>query len=241
MDALARFRAERTQRNTDLAALKERERQLKTRRAEVNQQLGTPEPRTFRTAAQADAYYRENAPVQAADLSAKEARALRAYQGTGYQDINAALRSGKRGNAEERAVIAGVDSTMQRSRLREPAEVHRGMVVQPGTPAARILDSLRPGATFRDSGYTSTTVDKSVADNFTRSGARGASQVAVKIRVPVGARAVYMNSVLPKQGMLDFTKEREMLLDRNTQFRVVSRRDGRNGKVEIELEVVLDD
>lgn len=238
LDAEARFQEERRRRKDELARLRTRERDLRTRQAELDQQLGSP--RAFRTVAQADKYHRDAAPLKPTDLSRAEDVGLRSYQGYGYETINGRLRGGGRPDAEERAVIAGLDSALRRSRLREPVETYRGMVATPGSPAANLLNQLRPGATFTDKAYTSTTVDPKGVDRFLGNlgpQPTGTRTVKMKVRLPAGTPAVYLNAATPPRGMTNFTKEYELLVARGGTYRVIGRTD-RGTTTEIEVEYV---
>jgi len=196
------------------------------------------EPKTFRTAQQADKHHAERTGIDAKNLSKAEDQAVRSYQGYGYETINGTLRSGRRGDADERRIVRDLDSAMERSRLTEPVTTYRGMVAPPGSHAASFIDGLRPGSTFTDSAYTSTTVDPKGVQRFLGNlgpQPRGTRQVQMTVRVPAGSRGIYMNRAAPPRGYTNFTKEYELLLARGGSYRVVSRSDkGTTTTIEVE-------
>ena len=88
---------------------------------------------------------------------------------------------------------------------------------------------MQVGKTVTDKGYVSTSRSKEEAKKFGYG-----SSVSIDIKVPKGTKALYMPRINPRRGV----KERELLLDRNTKYKVVKRTD-KDGITKITLEIVL--
>lgn len=151
------------------------------------------------------------------DLSSKQRREVEHYSLNEYKPINDGLRQGILDGADDR--VARLDEAIASARLPIPLEVYRAA----GANTSKRLMALPEGAVFRDLGFVST----SLADDGT---AEFAGR-AMKIRVPRGFNA------LPLNGLSAVEEELEVLLPRNTQFRVV--RSGSNPQgLMMEVEVV---
>lgn len=191
-----------------------------------------------------DAYLRET--MGGVKPTRREMEALEYYQGGRFETLNGYMRGTLpfTPNERERAYIEqqrdGLNSLMARSRTTENLEVHRGMLVTPRDPAAAaLLASWQPGATFREPAYLSTTLDPRLAQRFSQSDSPwpntpGTRSVDIRVRVPAGTPAVYMNAARPRGN----TDERELLLTSGLTYRVVSRVDRDGGRTEVELEVM---
>lgn len=190
-------------------------------------QAGAPAPKKIRPSRfSADAYK----PLDVSEYTdtayryeGRKPAAVKEYEGTGYQAINIALRDGAdlsdtmRLEDGTRASIASVvkkiDAEMNKGAFKTnaPSTVYRGL--------GNVDHVGQPGEFLVEAGYTSTTASKTVADGFRRS-----SGWSTQIRVPTGVK------YLPGK-----TAEREMILPRNTTYRIVSRDDNTR---ELILEVV---
>lgn len=199
--------------------------------------------RRFSSPDAADAHLRET--MGGIKTTRTEAEALEYYQGGRFQAVNDHLRGVnvlKPGQGKEvvEQQIGGLRSVMNRSATTDNLEVYRGMQVTKSEPRAReLLNKWQPGATFREDGFLSTTVDPKIAEGFSGnhtmwSPESGVSAVNVRIRVPAGTPAVYMNAARPRGN----TEERELLLRDGLTYRVVSRVERPGGQVDVELEVM---
>lgn len=165
---------------------------------------------------------RKNETPASRSMTDVEYAAVRSYRNTGYVTINKHLRHGPpvgAQTAETEATIAALDSVMAGARLRDTITVTRGAKgnwLPPG-------DDLT-GATFRDSGFVSTSASMGVSAAMT-----GRVGVHMTITAPAGTRAIKLS---------DFDDEAEILLDRGLTFRITADH-GMTGNVrKIDVEVI---
>lgn len=165
----------------------------------------TPSPRIMSDADLQDA--RDH--IKAVATSDEHSAAM-LYSGHSYEQINGSLRSGQfkdMGLPEDRMnnAISHLDSLMNKSQLTEPVLTYRGSEPHPS------FSNLKPGETFVDKAFVSTTTDPSVIF-----GAHGDSSfdggVVFHITSPAGTKIAGIPSNYPK--------EKGMLLGRGTAFRL---------------------
>lgn len=157
-------------------------------------------------------------------MNDNEKSALYDYKTDYYLDINRELRAGNM-SAETRDRVEQMDAAIGRATLTEPATVYRCV-------SANVLgDGDLTGKVISDRAYTSTSLDRDVANGFTKWVPNAA---VVEIRVPKGSSALYMEK-LP--GIDPRMREGEMLLPRESRFRVVSD-SGSGSNRNIVLEVI---
>ena len=149
--------------------------------------------------------------------------AVKEYEGNGYQAINIALRDGADlsdtmrledgSRASIASVVKKIDAEMNKGvfKTSAPSKVYRGL--------GNVDHIGQPGEFLVEAGYTSTTASETVADGFRR-----ASGWSAQINIPPGVK------YLPGK-----SAEREMILPRNTTYRVISRNEDTR---ELILEVV---
>lgn len=193
--------------------------------------------KTWSNTEQADSVLISQSNVKRNDIENDERIAIDYYQDvSGYKSINNALRSGNKTDlASEESNIKALDRLIKYSGgVKENLIVHRGMVVAKGSESKKLVDNWEPGKIFRELGYMSTTVDNNVIKNFMEVGPKETA-VNITIRAPKGTKGVYMNAVAPKN---EFTEERELLLARNTQYRVLSKTTDADGTINVLLEIV---
>jgi hypothetical protein len=157
--------------------------------------------------------------------------ALRQYKGTGYDNINGALRR-ERGDLPthggfqfHREAVAAIDSVMDRSVLQREVLVHRGVRAGRNVFGAAWQGSL-VGAEWTEDAYLSTTADAAIADRFTQATLRHGA--AMRILAPKGTKGIMLS---------DREYESEILLERGLRLRVVTDTGPGPARV-IEVEVV---
>ena len=200
-----------------------------------------PEGHEFASGREADKALIAASSLKADDLDYATQSALQHYQHNGYKDINGGLRTGDKAKLREnKSEIEKIDNVLSQSRTTQPLTTHRAMVVKPGSPAAAMLEQMVPGAEFREMGYMSTTVDKRRLSGFVKSigGAKGAQQVNMRVHVPTGSKAAYMNAIAKPRGLQDYREERELLIARGSRFRVVSRSVNASGGIDMDVELM---
>ncbi len=180
------------------------------------------ETKSFENADAADKWAREDGAAWAKKLPRSQKLALSTYQGGEYRAINDGLRSDGKPPAKYNATVKAMDAAIDKHTLSEPVTVHRGMDFdRPG--AREAIDKMEVGKTYSDKAYMSTTFDKEITHVFNDRETPGAS---MEIRVPKGNHAAYMNAASDNPHV---NHEKELLLPRNTQYRVVSKTPTDNG------------
>lgn len=138
------------------------------------------------------------------EVSAKSSEILNDYKnGTeGSLALNSRLRDGMESN-KAKSIEAAVNATS----LSEAITVYRG------ADSSTFGDSSLVGSTISDKAFVSTSLLEGVAAEFD-------SGVMMEIRLPKGAKALNMDRWQEGEGM-GSTKEYELLLQRNSTFRVI--------------------
>lgn len=122
------------------------------------------------------------------------------HPGDGYQAVNRGLRDGS-GNC---SICGKLDDAIGKSEVSKDVQVFRGASLPD-----HVLSSLTPGSTFTDKGYVSTSLDHSVASNFSGKGA------VFSIHVPKGSNGIFASHYTDND-------EKELLLPRGSKFRIDS-------------------
>ena len=184
--------------------------------------------------------------VESKEATSEEKAALKEYQSGmyesaigGYANIQSYLRTGKPKygsfDAKEKAiadeVVKNVSSAIKKHPLDKPMTVYRGLKINKDEPGSKMYQDLKPGDTFQDEGFTSTSTNKKVGDKFSEKLNRSDTPIVMEISLKPGDHA------LPMDQYHKHDTEKEMLLDRKTKFKVVSVSE-RSGVKKIKLELV---
>lgn len=172
----------------------------------------------------AAAYAKETHGEWAANLTNEQKAALKVYAGHSYTELNQGLRgdgvpeSLKKTVKDLDAAIAAAPPT------KVEMTVYRGV-------GEGVAKKLKVGAEFSDRGYTSTSHNKHVGENF-------AEDALIEVKIPVGTRMASMDA----SGQAHLTGEKsenEYVLGRRTKYRVTGKREDRDaGLTVITVEVV---
>ena len=150
------------------------------------------------------------------------------YASSGYKRINGFLR-GKAGFAEQETVNQ-IDRVMKKSIIPEDIHLYRGFKPAPGTK----MDDM-VGFTINDKAYTSTSLTVSTARAF----AGSPDSVIFRINVAKGQQGLVVNRRL---GIASpHYSEQEVILPRDTTFRVLRRIQNEYGVKVYEVEIVPKD
>lgn len=146
-------------------------------------------------------------------LSNNEKAAIQVYKGRGkgpeYIAINNGLRTGTLAS-EAKKSVANIDSALKKSRVPEHITAYRGF----SAPAMiRNWDRVT-GTIIQDKAYVSTSLSRFIASGYAKQGAP-AGQVIAEIRISKGTNALWL------EGAGTSYQDFELLLPRNTKFRVV--------------------
>jgi hypothetical protein len=155
------------------------------------------------------------------ELSDNERSSLKYYVGSGYTAINSYLRKGKEIYQVGLDDIANLDAILGRASLQEAKVVYRGLDSE---RFDRTFGELKEGDIITDKGFVSTSEDKDVAKAFMM-GSKEAGGVA-EIHVPKGYKAISVIEALSKGGSGVYEAESEIILNRGSRFKVLSRDKG---------------
>jgi hypothetical protein len=128
-----------------------------------------------------------------------------------YQDINSALRAGKKPSGRYGDIVKQMDSALKSAKLDKDTTLYRGLSRD---GAAALSGKLGVGSVYKDPGYTSTSKDESVAKLHKRFAEQTKDNIVMRISASSGARAADISSLADDPG------ERETLLPRGSSFRV---------------------
>lgn len=151
-------------------------------------------------------------------LSEKQMDSLGTYSGRSYSEMNASMRNGTTPDPISlKADIRNMDAAFKTDAavLSESVEIYRGMGGNNAVANAIRTGDLGEGGVIQDKAFVSTSLDPFVARGF----AGGEGSVVMKITAPAGSRGIYMGADPPKN-LSGFPVEREMLLPRDSKFRI---------------------
>jgi hypothetical protein len=173
-------------------------------------------------------HHQANSKGEMSGVNDSERAALKEYQSGmynsaigGYANLQSYLRSGKpkygQFSKEETQVaedvIKNVSSAIQKHPVESPMTVYRGLKINKDDPGSAIYSNVKPGDTIQDKGFTSTSTDKKVSNKF--SDKLNRSDVPVSIDLKPGDYALPMDQYHK-------SNEKEILLDKDVKFKVVS-------------------
>lgn len=155
--------------------------------------------------------------------------AISFYESRGGYDMNEALRDPQISEDGYKSNIDLLDKAIETApALSEELIAYRGVKGN----GLKFFENLKVGDTYEDKGYTSTTIDAGVAQQF------GGSQpyydgLVFRMALPAGTKGIFPAGYHePMYGWTPSTTEAEFLLPRESKFRVVAQR----GKVwDVEL------
>lgn len=170
----------------------------------------------------------------ATSLTPQQRKAVESYKGTGYRHINGTLRHGKEPSAATRERISALDAAVGRGKVERNITAYRTFDARalPGPPTSLI------GKTFTDHGFVSTS--ESGREPFAIAAKRvpkGRNPVLARIKIPAGTHAGFPDRVLGIQGASGY-QELELLLPRDSSFRITGVKRAANGIYEMELELI---
>jgi ADP-ribosyltransferase exoenzyme len=156
-------------------------------------------------------------------LSKGQREAAETYTGGDYEPINGGLRQGNVPR-EYQTTVKNLDSAISQSKLPENTVLYRGTSLSPERMA-----NIKPGATFSDPAYTSTSINPRIPDSF----ARGEGKTMMRIKAPAGTNGLAVNNVS------NFDGEHEVLLPRGTNYRVTNvYKDKKTGLTYVDAEII---
>jgi hypothetical protein len=202
-----------------------------SRRMNIPKKIGHKEGEPFQNAHDPDVI-KEHIPH---NLPITTMMAAKYYTRAGDEHINGLLRKGKDSglsDAEKQAAheaIPHIDTLTRAHRLKRSLLLHRGAAFDKDT----LNQILKPGHTFTDQGFTSTSGTPDFADEVAdevRRQRKGSHPVRFEIEAPKGSHGVNLAR------HSSFIGENEFLLPRGSAFTTIShKKDGRKHVVRVRL------
>jgi len=156
-------------------------------------------------------------------LLAPQKSALSTYTGSAYREINGGLRKDSL-DPFHKSTVRELDAAMAQSALPENTILYRGMEMN-----SHLRDNIKPGSTFNDPGYTSTSFDQSNSDSFSG----GDNSAVMRIKAQKGQKGLAVQSIST------YPHEREVLLPRGTNYKITNvTRDPETGRTFIDAEIL---
>lgn len=147
-------------------------------------------------------------PQETIDMS----KAVRSYTGSYYDDINSVLRKTKKHNKDHRAHVKGIVKHLDAAFKHKSAKIKKETVVYRGY-ANNFANHLQAGDIFQDKGFVSTSAKQQLAESWA-----GSDGTVMHILTPKGSKALSVKEVSTFGD-----SESEILLNRGTKFRIISR------------------
>lgn len=107
--------------------------------------------------------------------------------------------------------IATIDKAMNESHMNEATILYRGI------RSDTFAESMKPGFSFVDKSFTSTSSSASVAHDFADSSYRSGKKVIMEVEVPKGTRALDLEKTQYGSNVM---QQKEVLLDRGGHYKV---------------------
>lgn len=163
--------------------------------------------------------------TQTSVLAEPQKQAAKTYTGETYTAINGGLRKGGLDPVHD-ATVRDLDSAISKSELPENTVLYRGMELNDN-----LRNNIKPGATFTDQAYTSTSLDQGNPSRF----AGGENGAVMRIKAQKGQKGLAMQSIS------DYPEEKEVLLPRGTKYKITGvTRDPDTGRTFIDAEIIGD-
>jgi hypothetical protein len=151
-------------------------------------------------------------------LSAAEKTALNSYSEFGYKGLNEDLRSGAAFATDiHGATIKRLDAAINRGRILRDVYVYRGRELPGGLDARRLV-----GRTIKDRAFVSTSLSRRTGETF------AGGSLLVRVRLKAGTKAAALSKI----------EENEVLLPRNSKFRIKSVKRTKDGLSVAEAEYI---
>lgn len=143
------------------------------------------------------------------NYSKEENNSLREYKTSLFKGVNKFLRGQTdKPSKDTEKIIAGLDKVMEKSTLPSDTTVFRGV-------RGLDLNNFKPGSSFEEKAYSSTSLDPNTANNFMDHG-----DYMMKIDLPKGSKGALVPSTTDSAG--NKSSEFEVLLPRNQKYKVKS-------------------
>lgn len=141
-------------------------------------------------------------------LTRNERKALGKYFVSGYDEINRFLSGEPKQNTKLEEKIKNMDSAIAKYNLEDDIIVYRGT-------DRKYYEDLNEGDIIQEKVYYSTSLSQEVAEQFVIDRKNPSEGILVEIKVPKGSNVLYIGNNAA------FESEQEMLIGRNTKYKVL--------------------
>ena len=167
------------------------------------------------------------------NLSVEQKKALKMYNSNAYKDINSHLRGDRTDTWRKehfgfefkpppmKSVISDLSDSLNTASVPHNLTVFRSM-------SLKDVSKMRLGKTFKERGFMSTTIDPSRLGFYGSQGGKEAVAI-LQIEVPKGSSAAYIS------GHINTTRERELLIQRGSSFKVTHIQEGATRIIKVKL------
>ncbi len=185
--------------------------------------------KTFDSTKDANKWAKENVKRSEA-LTTHENNAVQDYRRQGHLDINHLLRNGSHASITGKRLENAQAATVRLDSAIAKSTVEKAVIVQRGMTSDAKWDQSMVGRTVSDKGFTSTTLDKTIAVSFARSADQklGDRSTIVEIHVPAGSKGLYLKE----------RHESELLLPRGSRFKIVEISKSERGDTRVKVELL---
>lgn len=152
-------------------------------------------------------------------LTKAQRLAIYTYTGTSFSAINSHLRKGDEITQDLKSTISTIDSAMREASLGKDVIAYRGITGDYSSMLRALhADGKLVGSTLEDKGFSSMTVDKSVAKDWS-------SSVNLEVKIPKTAKGFFVGHGRGESSYYTvFNQEREIVMDRGSKVRITGAR-----------------
>ena len=173
-----------------------------------------------------DRYIDDTGKKQLAKWDKKGKAAIEQYTGSSYEEMNNAMRAGKKCAYQES--IDTLKKALDHESLPDSLVTYRGMSTAAVDELKRQLGTADPkkmvGAIFSDKAFNSVSLDKGIANSFAH------GNVVMEIKLPAGSKAVVTD------GESVFPHEKEVIVQSGAQYKITGVRKNFNKQIyQVEL------
>lgn len=172
---------------------------------------------------------RYDSQIQKFDKS--QMKSLDQYRDLHYNAINKLERGtvpqswkdkNKKKVLELKKISDTISSSIKNTKTTEDIISYRGVDGSRDEKVAQFFNNLKPGDEYQDTGFSSTSINKSIVEGkFSATKGKGAN---IKILIPKGSSALPMQNIGSTSTKQMYDDEFEVLLDKGSKFKVISRK-----------------
>src|SRR5690606_5446776 len=143
-----------------------------------------------------------------------ENESIHEYRDNAYFRVNKKIRDNEVLDDEEKSIVKGVDSSINKSELKNDIVLYRGIGSKNNLMFINYLNSLQPGDVYEEQGYSSTTILQGASEKFSNLYS-SKNNITLKIYASKGQNALCMQNLGSVDDIEMYKDEYEFLLPRN--------------------------